>query len=96
MSNYNLPFSDSEVLQDYESRKNDFDYTIHSPSTNSSPTYWSISSAWDNTYGSSGAGDAFSVYHYTPWLNSDLGWAAQVLNTSQFITLNYIEIKYLC
>ena len=88
---YNLPFSDSEVLQDYESRKNDFDYTIHSPSTNSSPTYWSISSAWDNTYGSSGAGDAFSVYHYTPWLNSDLGWAAQVLNTSQFITLNYIE-----
>lgn len=92
---YNLPFSDSEVLQDYESRKNDFDYTIHSPSTNSSPTYWSISSAWDNTYGSSGAGDAFSVYHYTPWLNSDLGWAAQVLNTSQFITLNYNEPAFI-
>ena len=92
---YNLPFSDSDVLQDYESRKNDFDYTIHSPSTNSSPTYWSISSAWDNTYGSSGAGDAFSVYHYTPWLNSGLGWAAQVLNTSQFITLNYNEPAFI-
>ena len=88
---YNLPFSDIDVLQDYESRKNDFDYTIHSPSTNSSPTYWSISSAWNYVTGSTGASDAFGTYHYTPWLNSDLGWAAQVLNTSQFITLNYNE-----
>ena len=92
---YQLPFSDSDILQDYNLRKDEFDYTIHSPSTNSNPTYWSISSAWDNTYGSSGAGDAFSVYHYTPWLNSGLGWAAQVLNTSQFITLNYNEPAFI-
>ena len=88
---YNLPFSDIDVLQDYESRKNDFDYTIHSPSTNTNPTYWTISSAWNNVTGSTGASDAFGVHHFTPWLNSDLGWAAQVLNTSQFITLNYNE-----
>jgi hypothetical protein len=92
---YQLPFSDSDILQEYNLRKDEFDYTIHSPSTNTNPTYWSISSAWDNTYGSSGAGDAFSVYHYTPWLNSGLGWAAQVLNTSQFITLNYNEPAFI-
>jgi hypothetical protein len=96
---YNLPFSDSDVLQDYESRKTDFDYTIHSPSTNSSPTYWSISGAWDNSYGINGPGDAFSIYHYTPWLNSILGWAALAngtdLTTNQWITLNYDEPAYI-
>lgn len=88
---YHLPFSDSDVLQEYELRKNELDYTIHSPSTNTNPIYWNVSSTWDNTYSSSGPGDAFSVYHYTPWLNSSLGWAAQALNTSQWITLNYDE-----
>ena len=96
---YNLPFSDSDVLQDYESRKTDFDYTIHSPSTNSSPTYWGISSAWDNSNGINGPGDAFSIYHYTPWLNSILGWAALAngtdLTTNQWITLNYDEPAYI-
>jgi hypothetical protein len=92
---YNLPFSDSDVLQDYESRKTEFDYTIHSPSTNSSPIYWSISSAWNNSSGSTGAPDAFGVYHFTPWLNSGLGWAAQTLDANQYITLNYDEPAYI-
>ena len=92
---YNLPFSNSDILQEYESRKNDFDYTIHSPSTNSSPTYWSISSAWNNSTGSTGASDAFGVYHFTPWLNSGLGWAAQTLDANQYITLNYDEPAYI-
>ena len=91
---HNLPFSDKDILQDYESRKDEFDYTIHSPSTNSSPTYWSISSAWNNSTGSSGASDAFGVSHFTPWLNSDLGWAAQTLDANQFITLNYDQPAY--
>ena len=92
---YQLPFSDSDILQEYNLRKDEFDYTIHSPSTNINPTYWTISSAWDNTYGSSGAGDAFSVYHYTPWLNSSLGWAAQALDANQYITLNYDVPAYI-
>ncbi|MEI8142553.1 MAG: LamG-like jellyroll fold domain-containing protein [Chitinophagia bacterium] len=96
---YNLPFSDSDILQDYESRKTEFDYTIHSPSTNSNPTYWGISSAWDNSNGINGPGDAFSIYHYTPWLNSILGWAALAngtdLTTNQWITLNYDEPAYI-
>jgi hypothetical protein len=96
---YNLPFTDKDLLLDYESRKDEFDYTIHSPSTNSSPTYWSISSAWDNSYGINGPGDAFSIFHYTPWLNSILGWAALAhgtdLTTNQWITLNYDEPAYI-
>ena len=80
---YNLPLTDKEVLVEYESRKDEFDYTIHSPSTNSNPTYWSISSAW--------AGETtFSQDHYTPWLNNTrLGWAAGVNDLNQWITLNY-------
>jgi hypothetical protein len=39
---HNLPLTDKEVLSEYETRKEEFDYTIHSPSTNSSPIYWSI------------------------------------------------------
>jgi len=92
---YNLPFTDKEVLQDYESRKTELDYTIHSPLTNTSPTYWSISSAWNNSTGSTGASDPFGTYHFTPWLNSDLGWAAQTLDANQWITLNYDEPAYI-
>jgi hypothetical protein len=86
---HNLPFSDSDVLQDYESRKDEFDYTIHSPSTNSNPTYWSISSAW--------AGETtFSLDHYTPWLNNTrLGWAALYNDANQWITLNYDQPAYI-
>jgi hypothetical protein len=80
---HNLPLTDKDVLVEYESRKDEFDYTIHSPSTNSNPTYWSISSAW--------AGETtFSLDHYTPWLNNTrLGWAAAVNDLNQWITLNY-------
>lgn len=92
---YNLPLSDFDVLQDYEFRKREFDYTIHSPATNSNPTYWNISSAWNNSTGSYGAYDAFSVAHYTPWLNSTLGWAAQTLDANQWIVLNYDEPTYI-
>ena len=92
---YNLPMSDKEIAQEYDIRKSEFDYTIHSPSTNTNPTYWSISSAWNNSTGSTGASDAFSAPHFTPWLNSSLGWAAQTLDANQYITLNYDEPAYI-
>jgi hypothetical protein len=80
---YNLPLTDSEILQDYLARKDEFDYTIHSPSTNTNPTYWSVSSVWnsENTFGN---------LHYTPWLNNtSLGWAALYYDVNQSITLSY-------
>jgi hypothetical protein len=80
---YNLPLTDSEILQDYLARKDEFDYTIHSPATNSNPTYWSVSSAWNGE-------TTFSQQHYTPWLNNTtLGWAALTNDVNQFITLSY-------
>ena len=80
---FNVPFSDSEISQEYETRKSEFDYSIHSPSTNSNPTYWSVSSVWDGQ-------TTFSQDHYTPWLNNNrLGWAAGVNDLNQWITLNY-------
>lgn len=95
----NLPFSDKDVLQEYESRKSEFDYTIHSPQTNVNPTYWNVSSRWDNSSGSSGPGATFGDPHYNPWINSELGWAAQSLGTNpatnQWITLNYDEPVYI-
>lgn len=86
---HNLPLTDKEILEEYESRKSEFDYTIHSPSTNSNPTYWGISSAW--------AGETtFSQDHYTPWLsNTRLGWAAAANDANQWITLNYDEPAYI-
>lgn len=88
---YHLPYTDSDIIQEYNLRKDEFDYTIHTPSTNTNPTYWNISSAWNYTTGSTGAGDPFGTFHYTPWLNSSLGWAAQVLDQNQYITLSYDE-----
>ena len=86
---YNLPFNDFDILQDYESRKSEFDYTIHSPSTNSNPTYWSVSSNWNSE-------TTFSQDHYTPWLNTTrLGWAALYNDANQWITLNYDEPTYI-
>ena len=86
---YNLPLTDKDVLLDYESRKDEFDYTIHSPSTNSSPTYWGISSAWNGE-------TTFSQDHYTPWLNNTrLGWAAAANDANQWITLNYDEPTFI-
>lgn len=86
---YQLPLSDYDILKEYELRNNELDYTIHSPSTNSNPTYWSISSAW--------AGETtFSQDHFTPWLNNiRLGWAAQYNDVNQWITLNYDEPAYI-
>ncbi len=72
---------------------------IHSPSTNTNPINWSVSSSWNYSTGSSGAGDVFYAnapypgsglpLHFTPYLNSPQGWSAQVNNTSQYIILNY-------
>jgi hypothetical protein len=86
---FNLPFTDFDVVQEYESRKSEFDYTIHSPSTNSNPSYWSVSSVW--------AGETtFSQTHYTPWLNNTtLGWAAGVNDANQWINLNYDTPAYI-
>lgn len=86
---YQLPFSDSDILQEYNLRKSEFDYTIHSPSTNTNPTYWGVSSVWDWQ-------TTFSQDHYTPWLNNTrLGWAALYNDTNQWITLNYDEPAYI-
>ncbi len=92
---HNLPLADQEIQLEYDLRKNEFDYTIHSPSTNSSPTYWGVSSAWNSVTGATGSHDVFSAAHYTPWLNSGLGWVAQSQNTSQWITLNYDEPAFI-
>ena len=82
-----MPLTDKEIAQEYDARKNEFDYTIHSPLTNTSPTYWSISSSW--------VGDLFGTNHFTPWLNSDLGWAAGTLDANQWITLSYDDPAYI-
>nr|WP_314866990.1 LamG-like jellyroll fold domain-containing protein [uncultured Flavobacterium sp.] len=88
---YNIPLNNTDILQEYEREKLKYQYSVHSPNTNANPTYWSVSSAWNSSTGSTGASDAFSAGHFNPWLNSSLGWAAQQNNTSQFITLNYDE-----
>jgi Concanavalin A-like lectin/glucanases superfamily/F5/8 type C domain len=80
---YNLPLTDLEILQEYLARKDEFDYTIHSPSSNANPTYWSVSSAWNGE-------TTFSQQHYTPWINNiTLGWAAGANDANQSITLSY-------
>jgi type II secretory pathway pseudopilin PulG len=80
---YNLPLTDLEILQEYLARKDEFDYTFHSPSTNTNPTYWSVSSAWNGE-------TTFSQQHYTPWINNTtLGWAAGTNDANQSITLSY-------
>jgi Concanavalin A-like lectin/glucanases superfamily/F5/8 type C domain len=85
---HNVPLNDSEILQEYNTRKDEFDYSVHSPNTNTTPIYWSASSVW--------AGDGFGgAGHFSPWLNSDLGWAAGANNTSQWITLNYDDPTFI-
>lgn len=80
---YNLPLSDLDILQDYLARKDEFDYTIHSPSTNTNPTYWSVSSVWNGE-------TTFGNLHYTPGINNTtLGWAAGTNDVNQSITLSY-------
>ena len=58
---------------------------IHSPSTNDTPLYWSVSDVWNN--------DAFAYWsgtygHYTPWINSVQGWSAIAGSQGHSITLN--------
>ena len=72
---------------------------IHSPTTNSTPNYWSVTSSWNYVSGSTGVGDPFYenapypgtglALHQTPYLNSPQGWSAQANNTSQYIQLSY-------
>ena len=64
---------------------------IHSPSTNSTPSYWSTSSNWsgDVFYENAPYPGTGLALHQTPYLNSPQGWSAQFNNTSQYITLNY-------
>ena len=86
---HNLPLTDFEIQKEYDLRSSELDYTIHSPSTNSNPTYWGVSSAWANE-------TTFSQDHYTPWLNNTrLGWAAAANDLNQWITLNYDEPAYI-
>lgn len=86
---YQIPLTDSDILQEYNVRKNELDYTIHSPSTNSSPSYWGVSTNWNSE-------TTFSQDHYTPWLNNTrLGWAALYNDANQWITLNYDEPTYI-
>ena len=86
---HNLPLTDKEILSEYELRKSEFDYTIHSPSTNTNPTYWNVSTNWNSE-------TTFNQDHYTPWLNNTrLGWAALYNDVNQWITLNYDEPAYI-
>ena len=84
---HNIALNDMEVLREYNLRKDELDYTVHTPTTNSSPTYWSVSSVWaGDGYGGSG--------HFSPWLNSGLGWAAGANDANQWLTFNYDEPAY--
>ena len=63
----------------------------HSPSTNSNPTYWSVSSSWVNDGFNGGA----SYPHYSPWLNSYQGWSGGAADYNQWIILNYSTPTYI-
>jgi hypothetical protein len=63
---------------------------VHSPNTNSNPTYWSVSSVW--------VSDPFSTStatHYTPYLNSQQGWSVGSNDLNQWIILNYDVPTYI-
>ncbi len=94
---HQLPLTDTDILQEYESRKNEFDYTIHSPSTNTNPTYWTVSSVWsgDAFYANAPEPSVTTGYHLTPWLNAPQGWSAGANDANQYIVLNYDEPAYI-
>ncbi len=94
---YQLPLSDNDIQQEYYLRKDEFDYTLHSPSTNTNPTYWSTSSNFsgDVFYANAPFPTQIVGYHFTPWLNSPQGWSAGTNNSSQNIVLNYDEPAYI-
>ncbi|MGV1012655.1 MAG: discoidin domain-containing protein [Flavobacterium sp.] len=57
----------------------------HSPSTNGTPVYWSVSGSWVND----GFNGGVNYPHYSPWLNSYQGWSAATNDANQYIILNY-------
>jgi F5/8 type C domain len=63
--------------------------TIHSPSTNNTPSYWSVSSSYssDAFYPNASYPSPTNSYHFTPWLNSPQGWSAATNDVNQYITL---------
>ena len=73
---------------------NNLDNTfVHSPNTNSNPTYWSVSTIWPAS-----SPDAFSsstASHYTPYLNSQQGWSSSTVDVNQWIILNYDVPTYI-
>jgi hypothetical protein len=70
---------------------------IHSPKTNSNPTYWSTSSNYsgDVFYANAPYPTTTSGYHFTPWLNSPQGWSAGSNDANQYIILNYDVPAYI-
>lgn len=86
---HQLPLTDSDILREYEAKKGELDYIVHSPSTNTNPIYWNVSTNWNSE-------TTFNQDHYTPWLNNTrLGWAALYNDVNQWITLNYDEPVYI-
>ncbi len=70
---------------------NGTDTFIFSPSTNSTPKYWSTSSSWvnDSFYENAPHPSTTTGYHFTPWINSPQGWSASANDGNQWIALNY-------
>lgn len=70
---------------------------IHSPSTNSNPTYWSVSSTWlnDTFYENAPFPNTINPYHLTPWINSPQAWSAGANDGNQYIILNYDVPTYI-
>lgn len=70
---------------------------IHSPSTNSNPTYWSSSSNFsgDAFYANAPFPSPTTGYHFTPWLNSPQGWSAGSNDANQYLILNYNVPAYI-
>jgi len=94
---HNLPLNDDDILQEYNLRKTEFDYTLHSPTTNTSPTYWTSSSNWsgDTFYANAPSPTTTNGYHFTPWTNSPQGWSAGANDLNQYLTLTYEEPAYI-
>lgn len=63
----------------------------HSPSTNSNPIYWTVSSSWVNDVFNGGV----NYPHFSPWLNSYQGWSGGVGDYNQWIILNYSTPTYI-
>lgn len=70
---------------------------IHSPSTNTNPTYWLSSSNWsgDVFYANAPYPTTTNGYHLTPWLNSPQGWSAAANDANQYLILNYNVPAYI-